>query len=74
MRSPPWAFHVLLLLAGVFLLCRLVAPENMADFSDAAFQAMFLGDGNGMTSVLATVRTYGWMDGWVKCRQAGVTD
>lgn len=28
----------------------------MAEFADAAFQTMFLGDGNGMTSILSRVR------------------
>lgn len=34
----------------------MVAQEDMAEFADAAFQTMFLGNGNGMTSIISRVR------------------
>jgi hypothetical protein len=41
--------------AGV-LPFRVVVQDDVAEFADAAFQAMFLGDGNGITSILSRVR------------------
>jgi len=34
----------------------MVVQEDLAEFTDAVFQAMFLGTGNGITSILSRVR------------------
>lgn len=39
----------------LYALARIVAQQDLPQFSDAAFQAMYLGDGNGMTSVIVRV-------------------